>query len=215
MKRLCLFLAAVLCLGAACDKKPAAEEPTAKSSAPAVSEKSQAPSATIATAPSAAPLGPGSGSAEERKSAVLNLISGEVSAAQLPEVATEPGEKLDPSLRSSLAPVRAVRIRFGKINVVGDQMPEVVRRIVRQRYPKMRHCYQTGLENNPNLQGRITIQIVIDKGGRTVAVKSASADLPDKTVIGCVVKTLRQLRFPKSDTGQISRVSIPLLFMPQ
>ncbi len=218
MRRLCLGLAAVLCLSAACDKKPAAESPAPKSPPAASQESPPTPSASVAAAPSAAPAappGPSSGTIEQRKSAVLSLISGDVSADQLPVVATEPGEKLDPSLRSTLAPVSRAKIRFGKINVVGDQMPEVVRRIVRRYYPRFKACYARGLQINPNLEGRIGIRLVIHQSGRTMSANNGGSDLPDGNVVTCVLRASQNLRFPESDTCQVSTVTIPLLFKPE
>jgi hypothetical protein len=220
MSRLAYFatIASLACF--ACNEKPASQN--APSSTPVTNEtrQQQAPetsasAAISASAAPAAPPAPASGSEAERAAAVSHLISGEVSAAQLPVVATEPGETLDPSLRSTLSPVSRSRIRMGKVSVKGDLMPEIVQRILRRHYGRFRACYQRGLSQNPNLQGRITLQLAIAKDGTTATAKSLSSDLPDASVIRCVVSAVRALRYPKSDSGSVNVVSAPLVFSPE
>ena len=62
--------------------------------------------------------------------------------------------------------VKAPRIREGATQVNGRLPPEVIQRIVRQNFGRFRLCYENGLRNNPNLQGRVTVKFVIDRSGR-------------------------------------------------
>ena len=62
---------------------------------------------------------------------------------------------------------RRRRRRFveGATQVNGRLPPEVIQRIVRQNFGRFRLCYENGLRNNPNLQGRVTVKFVIDRSG--------------------------------------------------
>ena len=219
MSRLAYFATVALLGCFACNEKPASQN--APSSTPATNEtrqpqmpESSASAGISASAAPAAPPAPASGSEAERTAAVSRLISGEVSAAELPVVATEPGETLNPSMRSTLSPVSQARIRMGKVNVKGDLMPEIVQRILRRHYGRFRACYQSGLAQNPNLQGRITLQLAIAKDGNTATAKSLNSDLPDADVVRCVVSAVRAVRYPKSNSGSVNVVSAPLVFSP-
>ena len=44
---------------------------------------------------------------------------------------------------------------MGATQVSGRLPPEVIQRIVRQNFGRFRLCYENGLRNNPNLQGRV------------------------------------------------------------
>lgn len=210
----------VLWAAVACDKKPASETPSSTPPLPEPATAQAEPSASAAvasSAPAAQPPGPTSGSEAERAAAVTSLISGEVSADGLPVVATEPGETLDPSLRSRLSPLSRVpvQLRVGQVTVKGDLLPEIVRRIVRRHYPRFRACYEKALATNPKLQGRVTLQLEITKDGRTKRAKSASSDLPDSGVVACIVRAASSTTFPESQSGSLNVASIPLLFSTQ
>ena len=50
---------------------------------------------------------------------------------------------------------RARRSAWARRSVSGRLPPEVIQRIVRQNFGRFRLCYENGLRNNPNLQGRV------------------------------------------------------------
>ncbi|MEZ4221316.1 MAG: AgmX/PglI C-terminal domain-containing protein [Polyangiaceae bacterium] len=204
----------------ACDKKPVSDSsPSTTPAAPTVAQSSTPPVATASTVPpppTAEPTvpGPASGTPDEREAAVLALVQGASSADEIPVEATEEGEPLNPELRSRLAPLRQVRIRFGAITVIGGLPKEVIQRIVRRQIGQLRRCYSSGLDDNPNLQGRVAVKLVIDKTGTVKSAQNGNSDLPDSKVVSCVVSSLNRVQFPEPSGGGIVTASIPLLFMP-
>jgi hypothetical protein len=50
---------------------------------------------------------------------------------------------------------KAPKVRMGATSVSGRLPPEVIQRIVRQNYGRLRLCYEAGLRSNPSLQGRV------------------------------------------------------------
>ena len=103
-------------------------------------------------------------------------------------------------------------VRMGATSVSGRLPPEVIQRIVRQNFGRFRLCYETGLRNNPNLQGRVSVSFVISKEGAVNSV-SGGGDLPDSGVINCVTKAFYGLSFPQPEGGVV-KVAYPIMFAP-
>jgi len=104
---------------------------------------------------------------------------------------------------------------MGATQVTGAGIPtEVIQRIVRQNYGRYRLCYEGGLRNNPNLQGRVSTRFTIDVNGGVRNVGNSGSDLPDAAVVQCVIKGFQGLSFPVSDSGQPLTVVYPILFSP-
>jgi len=81
----------------------------------------------------------------------------------------------------------------------GRLAPEIIQRVVRRHFRSFRRCYEDGLRNCPNLNGRVTVTFVIERDGR---VRRAS-----------VVRRFRSLVFPAPNGGSVT-VSYPILFNP-
>ncbi len=107
---------------------------------------------------------------------------------------------------------RPPRVRLDSLVVTGRLPKEVVRRIVRQNLGRFRFCYENGLRDNPNLQGRVTVRLVIGRDGSVTNV-GGGGDLPDKTVVSCVTRAFYGLRFPQPEGGIVT-VSAPIVFTP-
>jgi hypothetical protein len=99
------------------------------------------------------------------------------------------------------------------MQVSGRLPPEVVYRIVRQNFGRFRLCYENGLRNNPNLQGRVAVRFVIGRDGVTSNVSNGGSDMPDSGVISCVVRGFYGLSFPQPEGGIVT-VVVPLNFSP-
>lgn len=104
-------------------------------------------------------------------------------------------------------------VQAGTSQVVGALPPEVIQRIVRQSFGRFQACYEAGLRTNPNLQGRVTVRLVIAKDGSAKSADVAVTDLADKTVATCVARAFSQLTFPAPDRGEVI-VSYPVVFSP-
>jgi FHA domain len=109
--------------------------------------------------------------------------------------------------------VKAPRLREGATSVNGRLPPEVIQRIVRQNFGRFRLCYENGMRNNPNLQGRVTVKFVIDRGGAVAMTADGGSDLPDQGVVQCVVRGFGNLSFPQPEGGVVT-VVYPIMFNP-
>jgi Ca-activated chloride channel family protein len=107
----------------------------------------------------------------------------------------------------------APRLRMGGTSVSGRLPPEVVKRIVRQNFGRFRLCYEKGLRNNPELEGRVTIAFTIGADGTVVTSTDGGSTLPDSAVKSCVVAGVRGLAFPAPEGGVVT-VRFPVMFSP-
>lgn len=108
----------------------------------------------------------------------------------------------------------APKVRFGTTSVTGRLPPEVIQRVIRQRAGQFRACYEPALRNNPNLQGRVTVRFVIGRDGSVSNVGNGGSDLPDPSVVSCVVRSFYGLSFPEPKDGIVT-VTYPLVFSPE
>ena len=107
----------------------------------------------------------------------------------------------------------APKVRSGAASVSGRLPPEVIQRIVRQQFGRFRACYEAGLRSNPDLQGRVSIRFVIDANGSVTTSANGGSDLPDSSVVSCVVAAVRGLAFPQPEGGVVT-VVYPINFTP-
>jgi hypothetical protein len=104
-------------------------------------------------------------------------------------------------------------VRMGATQVSGRLPPEVIQRIVRQNFGRFRLCYENGLRNNPNLQGRVAVRFVIGRDGAVSNVGNGGSDMPDGGVVSCVVRAFYGLSFPQPEGGIVT-VTYPIMFSP-
>jgi hypothetical protein len=104
-------------------------------------------------------------------------------------------------------------VRMGATQVSGRLPPEVIQRIVRQNFGRFRLCYENGLRNNPNLQGRVSVRFVIGRDGAVSNVGNGGSDMPDGGVVSCVVRAFYGLSFPQPEGGIVT-VTYPIMFSP-
>jgi hypothetical protein len=109
--------------------------------------------------------------------------------------------------------VGSPKIREVGITVGGRLPPEVIQRIVRQNFGRFRACYESGLRSNPSLQGRVGVKFVIDRTGAISLVADGGSDLPDRSVVQCVVRSFASLSFPQPEGGMVT-VVYPIMFTP-
>lgn len=102
---------------------------------------------------------------------------------------------------------------MGATQVSGRLPPETIQRIVRQNFGRFRLCYENGLRNNPNLQGRVSVRFVIGRDGAVSNVSNGGSAMPDTGVVSCVVRSFYGLSFPRPTGGTVT-VVYPIMFAP-
>lgn len=107
----------------------------------------------------------------------------------------------------------APMVRMGATEVSGRIPPEVIQRIVRQNFGRFRFCYENGLRNHPTLQGRVAVRFSILPTGAVSQAMDGGSDLPDRSVVACVVQAFTELSFPSPESGSVT-VVYPIQFSP-
>ncbi|MCB9750099.1 MAG: von Willebrand factor type A domain-containing protein [Myxococcales bacterium] len=109
---------------------------------------------------------------------------------------------------------RVPRVRQAKADVKGELDRDIIRRIVRAHINEVRYCYNTGLNKDPNLKGRVTVQFVITGAGTVGSSVLEAATLPDTNVANCIAKAVKRWKFPKPKGGGEVTVSYPFVLEP-
>ena len=103
-------------------------------------------------------------------------------------------------------------IREGEVKVGGMLPPEVVRRIVRQHFPRMRACYERALKTNDALAGTLVTTFVVNAKGATTAVKTRPGDITDPPMLACIQAIFESLAFPEPEKNGTVAVTYPMMF---
>jgi hypothetical protein len=92
------------------------------------------------------------------------------------------------------------RIAAGRMN------PEVIQDIVRANFSEFRMCYERGLNDWPELEGRVQMRFVIATDGRVSKVTLDDNTLPNCSVAACVREAFEKLVFPAPQGGIVTVV---------
>jgi hypothetical protein len=213
LRALFLTIALTACSSSSSGDPEKASADTPTTSAPATTSRaSSATPSSSATPPPPRDLSPPppGASREDREKAALALLSGDAHAADLPLADTDPGADFEPLLRFALQ--NPMTIRQGEL-VVSGLDDAAVKKAVDARLPRFRLCYAEGLRHNPTLQGRVTVRIVLTAPGKPNLAQNAGSDVPDASIVRCVIETISRIDFPAPRAPQGTAV-IPLLLSP-
>ncbi|MCA9600612.1 MAG: AgmX/PglI C-terminal domain-containing protein [Polyangiales bacterium] len=106
---------------------------------------------------------------------------------------------------------RAISVQTGTPKVNGYLSMEQINRVVRANQGNIKYCYEVELQRQPALKGRVELQWRVDLQGLVTSPRVASSTLHNARVEGCMVRQLRNWRFPKPDGGEVV-VLYPFLF---
>jgi hypothetical protein len=104
-------------------------------------------------------------------------------------------------------------VELGHFTASDGLPPEVIQRIVRQRAPSYRKCYEDGLKKRADLMGRVVVRFIIDASGDVSDPIQAEQDMGDQSVATCVGDVFKTLIFPSPGNKPLT-VVFPILFAP-
>jgi hypothetical protein len=79
-----------------------------------------------------------------------------------------------------------VTIKEGAMNTAGAIDRDAARKSLASAWDGVGSCYVAGLKNNPTLEGRIKLSIVVGRGGDAVRVSNAGSDIVDSGMLDCI-----------------------------
>lgn len=94
--------------------------------------------------------------------------------------------------------------------VRGALSREAIRRVVRQHVNEVRFCYEQGLQERPDLAGRVTLSFVVSEG-RVSTASIASTSIASEHVESCLTSAVRRWTFPAADGGGTTLVTYPFV----
>lgn len=109
------------------------------------------------------------------------------------------------------ASTKGVHMKEGASTIDGRLPPDVIRRIARANFPRLRACYEAGLKVDPKLKGTLAARFVIDATGAVTGAKLDPGTLADPTVRACMLHVFEGLSFPAPEGGTV-KVFYPVDF---
>lgn len=108
---------------------------------------------------------------------------------------------------------RVPTVRQAKADVMGSLDKEVIRRVVRAHVGEVRACYEQGLKRDPNLKGRVTLDLRIETSGEVSSASVVEDTLTQNGVAACIAAAARRWRFP-GDAPNVATVRYPFVLEP-
>lgn len=107
----------------------------------------------------------------------------------------------------SAKPKELSSLKILDTKVTGKLAPEPLARIVRANFPKLRACYEEGLNRDDSMKGTLVVKLTITAAGAVQNVAVAEGTLLDPTVRKCIVAAYQSLTFPLPETGKAQLTS--------
>lgn len=108
---------------------------------------------------------------------------------------------------------RQVAVTPGRPEVEGQLDREIIERVIRQHRREIRACYESELQRNPSLEGRIVVGFVIDPTGQVARASIGTSTMNNNAVEECIALRVRRWRFPEPKGGGLVRVNYPFTFV--
>jgi serine/threonine-protein kinase len=89
--------------------------------------------------------------------------------------------------------------------------PAKTQMMVKSRLPEIRHCYDIGKLEKPDIKGSVTVRISVSKSGSVTSAAIESSSLHSSVAEGCVVSKIRAWTFP-TPVGGPTVISYPFNF---
>jgi hypothetical protein len=90
------------------------------------------------------------------------------------------------------------------VTVVGKLPPEVVKRIVRANFPRLRACYEQTRKSDSSVAGTIDVKLAIDATGAVTSATTSPGTIKHTGMLGCVKGVFRTLSFPEPESGVVT-----------
>ena len=95
--------------------------------------------------------------------------------------------------------------------VSGFLSREQINRVVQANRAAIKYCFESALQHEPRLSGKLEAAWRIDRSGAVSTVRVAKSTLNSPKVEGCVLRQIKRWQFPKPDGGEVD-VVYPFIF---
>jgi hypothetical protein len=128
-----------------------------------------------------------------------------------PAVATSKKRNSEGAKPQTAAKSVTGKVSAGQITVSGRLPSDSIRKVVGGVNGRFRLCYERGLQSDPKLSGRVSVRFVIGRDGSVSNASNGGSDMPDSSVVSCVVRAFYGLKFTPPESGIVT-VVYPLRF---
>jgi Ca-activated chloride channel family protein len=99
-------------------------------------------------------------------------------------------------------------VELKEISTTSGLSKEAVQKVLKEQLSSIELCYQKALEKQPNIQGGMILQLVIDSKGRVTKVSLFSSKLNDKNLEQCIIQKMKELTFPTPESTDKVTVNV-------
>ncbi|NMO18285.1 TonB family protein [Pyxidicoccus fallax] len=102
----------------------------------------------------------------------------------------------------------------GKTTVVGGLDKDVIAKVIRRHQGEIKYCYESELNKNPSLAGKVAVAFTIDPTGAVSDATVSESTLGNAKAEQCMLSRIRRWKFPEPKGGGVVAVTYPWLFSP-
>jgi TonB family protein len=106
-------------------------------------------------------------------------------------------------------PVHIIQEKRG-IGVALDK--SVIAKVIRRHWNEIKYCYETGLNQDPHLAGKVAVAFTINGTGAVSAADVSESSLGNRKVEECMTTDIKRWRFPEPRGGGQVFVTYPWVF---
>ncbi|MDP2344601.1 MAG: AgmX/PglI C-terminal domain-containing protein [Deltaproteobacteria bacterium] len=107
---------------------------------------------------------------------------------------------------------RPVVVDTGTVQYVGGLDREEIQRVINRAMGRLRYCYEKELNTHQDLEGKVTPQWTIGGTGDVMAASMMQTTMGNRNVDECVLRVIRQLKFPAPRGAGVVHVTYPFIF---
>jgi TonB family protein len=107
-----------------------------------------------------------------------------------------------------------VKVVPGKTTVIGGLDKDVIAKVIRDHMAEIKYCYETELNKDPSLAGKVAVAFTIDPTGAVSEANVSETTLNNSTAENCMIRRIRRWKFPEPKGGGVVAVTYPWLFSP-
>ncbi|MFY2557861.1 TonB family protein [Corallococcus terminator] len=102
----------------------------------------------------------------------------------------------------------------GKTTVVGGLDKDVIAKVIRRHQNEIKYCYESELNKDPSLAGKVAVAFTIDPAGAVSDATVSESTLGNSKAEQCMISRIRRWKFPEPKGGGVVAVTYPWMFSP-
>jgi TonB family protein len=101
---------------------------------------------------------------------------------------------------------------IGPPRIEGALPMEVIKKVIDENKNQIKYCYETELQRDQNLEGRVAMTWVISATGSVATAQVRESTIRNGNVERCIVEKIKTWKFPAPAGGGVVTVNYPFIF---